>query len=51
MVILFIQLGLMGLNLYVAKTKQENGGNPGFSYFVAGICCMGGIVQLIKLIS
>jgi hypothetical protein len=51
MVILLVQLGLMGLNLYGAKKQQENGRNPGFSYFVAGICCMGGITQLIKLIS
>ena len=51
MVILLVQLGLMGLNLYGAKKQQDNGRNPGFSYFVAGICCMGGITQLIKLIS
>jgi hypothetical protein len=51
MVIMLIQFGLMGLNLYVGKIKQENGQNPAFTYFVAGICCMGGITQLIKLIS
>ena len=51
MVILLVQLGLMGLNLYGAKKQQENGRHPGFSYFVAGICCMGGIFQLIKLMS
>jgi hypothetical protein len=50
MVVMLVQFGLMGLNLYGAKTQQENGKNPGFSYFVAGICCMGGIGQLIKLI-
>jgi hypothetical protein len=50
MVIMLIQFGLMGLNLYGAKTQQENGRNPGFSYFVSGICCMGGIIQLIKLL-
>ena len=51
MVIMLVQFGLMGLNLYGAKTQQDNGRNPGFSYFVAGICCMGGITQLIKLVS
>jgi len=49
MIIVLIQFGLMGLNLYLAKTNQENGKNPGFSYFVAGLCCMGGIVGLMKL--
>ena len=51
MVILLVQLGLMGLNLYGGKKQQENGRNPALSYFVAGICCMGGIFQLIKLMS
>ena len=51
MVILLVQLGLMGLNLYGAKTQQEKGKNPGFSYFVAGICCMGAIHAFIKLVS
>lgn len=50
MAILLVQLGLMGLNLYGAKTQQENGRNPGFSYFVAGICCMGAIHAIIKLV-
>jgi len=50
MVILFIQLGLMGLNLYGGKERQENGQNPAFSYFVAGICCMGVIHAFIKLV-
>jgi hypothetical protein len=49
MIIVLVQFGLMGLNLYGAKTKQENGENTGFSYFVAGLCCMGGIVGLVKL--
>ena len=49
MTILLVQLGLMGLNLYGAKTQQDNGRNPGFSYFVAGICCMGAIHAFIKL--
>jgi hypothetical protein len=51
MVILLVQLGLMGLNLYGAKTQQENGRNPGFQYFAAGICCMGAIHEIIKLIA
>lgn len=49
MVIMLVQFGLMGLNLYGAKTQQEKGRNPGFSYFVAGICCMGAIYQIIKI--
>ena len=49
MTILLVQLGLLGLNLYGAKTQQENGRNPGFSYFVAGICFMGAIHAIIKL--
>jgi len=51
MTILLLQLVLMGLNLYGAKTQQKNGRNPGFSYFVAGICCMGAIHAFIKLVS
>lgn len=51
MVILLVQLGLMGLNLYVAKTQQENGKNPGFQYFVAGVCFMGAIHALINLLT
>jgi len=51
MTVLLVQLGLMGLNLYGAKTQQDIGRNPGFSYFVAGLCCMGAIHELIKLLS
>ena len=51
MVILLVQLGLMGLNLYAGKIKQKNGQNPAFTYFVAGICCMGAIYAFIKLVS
>ena len=51
MVSLLVQLGLMGLNLYTAKTQQENGKNPGFQYFVAGFCCMGAIHALIHLLT
>ena len=50
MVILFIQLGLMGLNLYGGKERQENGQNPAFSYFIAGVCFMGAIHAFIKLV-
>jgi hypothetical protein len=49
MAILLVQLGLLGINLYGAKKQQENGRNPGFSYFVAGICFMGAIHAIIKL--
>ena len=49
MVIVLVQFGLMGLNLYGAKTQQENGRNPGFSYFIAGVCCAFGVAQLINL--
>jgi hypothetical protein len=49
MIIVLVQFGLMGLNLCGAKIHQDNGRNPGFSYFVAGVCCMGGIVALVKL--
>ena len=50
MTILLVQLGLMGLNLYGAKTQQDNGRNPGFSYFIAGVCFMGAIHAFIKLV-
>ena len=33
MEIVLLQFGLMGLNLYSAKTQKENGRNPAFSYF------------------
>jgi hypothetical protein len=51
MTILLVQLGFMGLNLYGAKIQEKNGRNPGFSYFVAGICCMGAIHAFINLVS
>ena len=50
MTILLVQLGLMGLNLYAAKTQQDNGRNPGFSYFIAGVCFMGAIHAVVKLL-
>ena len=50
MTILLVQLGLMGLNLYGAKSMERQGRNSGFQYFVAGLCCMGAIHELIKLL-
>ena len=50
MAILLAQLGLMGLNLYIAKTQKDNGRNPAFQYFVAGFCCMGAVNALVKLL-
>jgi hypothetical protein len=49
MVIVLVQFGLMGLNLYGAKMMENQNRNPWFQYFAAGACCMGGIIQLIKL--
>jgi hypothetical protein len=46
-----IQLLLMGINLFAAKSQQENGRNPGFQYFVAGFCCMGAVNALVRLLS
>ena len=45
-----LQFGLMGLNLYFAKSMENQNRNPWFQYFVAGMCCAFGISQLIKLI-
>ena len=50
MIVLLTQLGLMGLNLYLAKTQKDNGRNPAFQYFVAGFCCMGAVNELVKLL-
>ena len=49
MIIVLLQFGLMGLNLYGAKSIENQNRNPWFQYFAAGICCMGGIYGLIKL--
>jgi hypothetical protein len=49
MTIVLVQFGLMGLNLFSAKTQKENGRNPAFSYFVSGMCFSFGITQVIKL--
>jgi hypothetical protein len=51
MLLLILQFGLMGLNLYFAKEQTKQGRNPGFQYFVAGMCFLGGIHALINLIS
>ena len=48
-VIVIIQFGMMGLNLFSAKTQKENGRNPAFSYFVAGMCFGLGISQLLSI--
>ena len=45
-----LQFVLVGLNLYGAKTQKDNGRNPAFSYFVAGMCFGFGVSQLIKLL-
>lgn len=47
--IVLLQFGLMGLNLIGAKSMENQDRNPGFSYFVAGICGGLGIAQLISL--
>jgi len=50
MVVLLAQLVLMGINLYLAKVQTEQGRNPAIQYFVAGMCFMGAIDALIKLL-
>jgi len=50
MEIVLLQFGLMGLNLYGAKTQKDNGRNPAFSYFVAGMCFGLGITRLLELL-
>jgi len=49
MTIVLVQFGLMGLNLFSAKTQKENGKNPAFSYFVSGMCFSFGLIKLIEL--
>ena len=48
--IVLLQFGLMGLNLYGAKNHKDNGRNPSFSYFVAGMCFGFGLLQLMEII-
>lgn len=50
MIIALAQFGLMALNLMAARMTKLKGGNPAFSYFVAGILCGFGISALIKLL-
>ena len=45
-----LQFVLVGINLYLAKNQKDNGRNPSFSYFVAGMCFGVGVSQLIKLL-
>jgi hypothetical protein len=45
-----LQFVLTGLNLYGAKTQKDNGRNPAFSYFVAGMCFGFGLSALIELL-
>jgi len=49
MEIVLLQFGLMGLNLFSAKTQKENGKNPAFSYFVSGMCFSFGLTKLFEL--
>jgi hypothetical protein len=49
MEIVLVEFVLMGLNLYGAKTQKDNGRNPAFSYFVAGMCFGFGLTKLIEL--
>lgn len=39
----------MGVNLYGAKRQKENGENPAFSYFVAGMAFGLGLYKLLTL--
>jgi hypothetical protein len=50
MEIILLQFALTGLNLYRAKTQKDNGRNPAFSYFVAGICFGFGLLRLLELL-
>jgi hypothetical protein len=50
MEIILLQFALTGLNLYGAKTQKDNGRNPSFSYFVAGMCFGFGLSALIELL-
>ena len=50
MEIVLLQFALVIINLYGAKTQKDNGRNPAFSYFVAGMCFGFGLSQLIELL-
>jgi hypothetical protein len=45
-----LQFVLVGLNLYLAKNQKDNGRNPAFGYFLAGMCFSFGLSQLIELL-
>ena len=45
-----LQFVLVGINLYLAKNQKDNGRNPAFSYFVAGMCFGFGLSQLLELL-
>jgi hypothetical protein len=49
MEIVALQFALCGLNLLGAKSVKENGGNPMFNYFVAGMTFGFGISKLIEI--
>jgi hypothetical protein len=49
MEIVLLQFVLCGLNLFGAKTVKDNGGNPVFNYFVAGMTFGFGISKLIEI--
>ena len=50
MEIILLQFALTGINLFAAKHQKENGRNPAFNYFVAGICFGFGLLRLIELL-
>jgi hypothetical protein len=50
MLVALLQFGLMGLNLIGAKSMESQYKNPWLQYFVAGMTCGFGILQLIKLL-
>ena len=50
MEIMLLQFALSALNLYGAKVAKDRGGNPSFSYFVAGMTFGFGVAGLIKLL-
>ncbi len=47
---MLLQFALSALNLYGAKSQKDNGRNPAFSYFVAGMCFGFGVLKLIELL-
>ena len=47
---ILLQFGLTALNLYGAKLQKENGRNPAFNYFIAGMCFGFGLLRLLELL-